>query len=112
MPKQAIQWTETVSHRGMSVRGSLEAPNSHVTQATKVSIKYILHKIKEPSRPERLQLPSITHVNWTSGPYGINYNPWEQITAWKVTESAWDGPGEVGFPKSKDQDRDLCATDL
>lgn len=37
---------------------------------------------------------------------------WEQITPCKIAESAWDGPGEAGFPKSKDQDWDLCASDL
>lgn len=30
----------------------------------------------------------------------------------KIAESAWDEPGEAGFPNSKDQDWDLCASDL
>lgn len=37
---------------------------------------------------------------------------WEQITSCKIVLNQLDGPGEAGFPKSKDQDWDLCASDL
>lgn len=86
MPGKAFQGTETVSH---SVRCTWEIEllgntNSHLLQTTlgfrsKFQSSTLCIKLSH-QRPKTLQLSPSIDLNWTLGPHGINYSPFNLRT--------------------------------